>query len=130
MVIKGSKLYSADNSGAQILTCIDVLKKNNSVAIIGSTLLLSVKLFVHTKKLKKKILYFGLLVTTRQLTYRVDGSAIKFGRNRVLIFSRQFKFLGTRIYGSISKDIRLKLSLGVLDKKKYHKALSYASSVV
>lgn len=130
MIIKESIVNSADNSGAKFLKCIDVLNKKNSVAIIGDTILVSVKKFVHRKKLKKKMIYFGLLVTTKQYTHRLDGSIIKFCTNRILVFSKQFKFLGTRIYGGISKDIRIKLNSGVLDKKKYQKVISYMSLVI
>ena len=127
MVIKESVVYSADNSGAKFLKCIDVLKKRNTLANIGDTVLVLVKKFVHRKKLKKKIVYFGLLVTTKQNTRRVDGTIIKFCTNRILVFSKQFKFLGTRIYGGISKDIRTKLNFGSIDKKKYQKIISYMS---
>ena len=127
MVIKESVVYSADNSGAKFLKCIDVLKKRNTLANIGDTVLVLVKKFVHRKKLKKKIVYFGLLVTTKQNTRRVDGTIIKFCTNRILVFSKQFKFLGTRIYGGISKDIRNKLNFGSIDKKKYQKIISYMS---
>jgi large subunit ribosomal protein L14 len=130
MVKKESIVYSADNSGAKFLKCIDVLNKRNSVAVIGDTILVSVKNFIHRKKLKKKIIYFGLLVTSKQFTQRIDGSIIKFCTNRILIFSKQFKFLGTRIYGGISKDIRIKLNTGTLDKKKYQKIVSYMSLVI
>jgi len=127
MIIKESVVYSADNSGAKFLKCIDVLKKRNKLANIGDTVLVLVKNFVHRKKLKKKIVYFGLLVTTKQNTRRVDGTIIKFCTNRILVFSKQFKFLGTRIYGGISKDIRTKLNFGSIDKKKYQKIISYMS---
>ena len=72
-------------------------------------------------------MYFGLLVTTKQNTRRVDGTIIKFCTNRILVFSKQFKFLGTRIYGGISKDIGTKLNFGSIDKKKYQKIISYMS---
>lgn len=130
MIIKESIVYSADNSGAKFLTCIDVLNKNNSVANIGDTVLVTVQKFVHRKKLKKKLIYFGLLVTVKQYTQRLDGSTIKFCSNRVLVFSKQFKFLGTRVYGGISKDIRFKLNSGIIDKQKYQKVISYMSLVI
>jgi ribosomal protein L14 len=130
MIIKESIVYSADNSGAKFLKCIDVLNKKNTIASIGDTILVSVKNFVHRKRLKKKLIYFGLLVTVRQFTHRVDGFIVKFCTNRVLVFSKQFKFLGTRIYGGVGKDIRIKLNTGVLDKKKYQKIISYMSLVI
>jgi large subunit ribosomal protein L14 len=130
MLFKQSILYSADNSGAKIFKCIDVVGKNNALGTTGNTVLVSVKKFVHKKKLKKTILYFGLLITTKQSTHRIDGSCIKFCSNRALVFSNQFKFLGTRVYGGVSKDIKIKLSSGFLDKKKYQKAISYTSFII
>jgi len=130
MIIKESVLHTADNSGAKFLKCIGVLNKKNGVAFIGNTLLVSVKRFLHKKKLKKKLIYFGLLVTAKHYTYRRDGIAVKFCSNRVLLFSKQFKFLGTRIYGGIAKDIRTKLNFGLIDKKKYQKVISYMSLVI
>jgi ribosomal protein L14 len=76
MVLKESIVYSADNSGAKFLKCIAVLNKKNNVGLIGDTLLVAVKKFVHRKKLKKKIIYFGLLVATRQYTQRLDGTIL------------------------------------------------------
>ncbi len=130
MVRKESIVYSADNSGAKFLKCIGVLNKKNGVANIGDVLLISVKKFMHRRKLKKRVIYFGLLVTAKQYLYRIDGSVIKFCSSRVLIFSKQFKFLGTRIYGGISKNVRINLNCGKLDKKKYQKILSYMNFAI
>lgn len=130
MIIKQSILRSADNSGAKFLKCVAVVNKNNSIGIIGNTVLVSIKKFVNSRKLKKSTIYFGLLITTKQYTPRTDGSCIKFCSNRVLVFSKQFKFLGTRVYGGISKDVKKKLYFGTIDKKKYQKAVSYTSVVI
>lgn len=130
MILKESILYSADNSGAKFLKCISIRSKKNGSAVVGDVILVSVKRFSHRKRLKKKTIYFGLIVTLKQITKRIDGSFIKFCSNRVLLFSKQFKFLGTRIYGGISKDIKMKLSSGSINKKKYQKVLSYISLVI
>jgi large subunit ribosomal protein L14 len=130
MIIKESVLYSGDNSGAKYVKCIHVLNKKNAIGVVGNTLLIVVKKFIHKKKLKRKLIYFGLLVTVRQYNSRLDGSMVKFCSNRVLLFSKQFKFLGTRIYGGISKDIRLQLNLGIIDKKKYQKIVSHINLAV
>ena len=130
MIIKESVVYCADNSGGKFLKCIAVSNKRNDIALIGDTILVVVKKFVHRKKLKKKSIYFGLVVTTKQYATRLDGIVVRFCSNRVLVFSKQFKFLGTRIYGGISRDIRIRLNSGVLDKKKYQKIISYMSLVI
>ncbi len=123
-------MYATDNSGARLLKCIDVLNKKKTLGFIGDTLLVSVKKAIHRRKLKKKLLYFGLIVSTKSYSLRADGTIIKFSSNRVLIFSKTFKFLGTRIYGGVAKDIRVKLDSGSLDKKKFQKVSSYMSLTV
>jgi ribosomal protein L14 len=130
MIQKESIVYATDNSGAKYLKCVAVFKKKTAFALIGNTVLVAVKNFVHRKKLKKAEIYFGLLVTAKQYSYRNEGSAVKFCSNRVIVFSKQFKFLGTRIYGGISRDIRIKLNSGALDKKKYYKVAAYTSLVI
>ena len=44
------------------------------------------------------------------------------------MFNKQFKFLGTRIYGSILKEIKI---TNLKENKKYfNKVFSYCSSIV
>ena len=109
MITVETRLKSADNSGAKILKCIKVLgnffKKS---AKCGETLLVSVKRLIRKKKIKKKNIYFALIISTKWKTRRLDGSFFCSKFNRVIMLSETKKFLGTRILGFISKEIRVK----------------------
>jgi ribosomal protein L14 len=67
----------------------------------------------------------------RSSLYRKDGIIIKSDFNKIVILALDsFKFLGTRIYGPIYKEIR-----AITDKKKkkthkYPKIISYAKSII
>ena len=63
--------------------------------------------------------------------YRKDGIIIKSDLNRIVILAPEnLKFLGTRIYGPIYKEI-----VNITDKKKkqaqkYAKVISYAGAII
>jgi hypothetical protein len=46
------------------------------------------------------------------------------------LFNKQFKFLGSRVYGSILKEIRFKSSTGKNSNKYFQKIFSYSSSAI
>jgi len=72
----------------------------------------------------------GLIVALKYWVSRFDGSKIKFFSNRVLIFSKQYKFLGTRIYGGISKEIKMQSSKDKKVRKHFQKIISYSSLIL
>jgi sensor c-di-GMP phosphodiesterase-like protein len=49
--------------------------------------------------------------------------------NKVLLFNRQYKYLGTRVYGAISKEIKLKTKMHP-EKTHIQKVFSYTSLIV
>ena len=126
-----SKLKVVDNSGAKWAKCISVKRKGKyPKATIGMLILVSLKKFSNRKKVNKRIIYVGLIVGVSYWIYRIDGSFIKFFSNRVLLFTKQFKFLGTRIYGSVLKEIKTKSTKEKKNKKYFQKIFSYSSSNV
>jgi large subunit ribosomal protein L14 len=131
MIYSESKLAVADNSGAKYIKCIRILSpKNYDVGTIGSILLARVVKKNHSKKIKKKVLYYGLIIMIKQQVSRYDGTTIKFSDNRVLLFSTAYKFLGSRVYGPLMKEIRLHLHKNKKEKQKYLKILSYSNSTL
>ena len=109
MILKESKLTSADNSGFKKGLCINIpgnFKKR--YAVMGDKVLLAVKKYKFKEKYKihKKKLYFGLIIGVRRKTKRFDGTYIKFNKNKFLTFNLQGKYLGSRVYGVISKEVR------------------------
>jgi large subunit ribosomal protein L14 len=92
--------------------------------------LVSLKKFSNRKKVNKRTIYIGLIVGISYWLTRIDGSFVKFFSNRLLLFNKQFKFLGTRIYGSILKEIKIKSLTGGKNKKYFQKIFSYSSSTI
>lgn len=131
MVQKESQLKIIDNSGAKWAKCILVKKKGKRVfGTVGMLILVVLKNFSSRKKVNKRTIYLGLIVSVSQWVSRVDGSFIKFFSNRMLLFTKQFKFLGTRIHGSVLKEIKVINSREKKNRKFFQKLFSYASSLI
>lgn len=124
MIYKQTLLKNADNSGVIWSKCIKIEGTNNiKRANLGDKVLISIFKISSKKKAKKKI-YNGLIVAVNSWTKRLDGSYIRFFRNKVLLLSAELKFLGTRVYGPIPKEIRLHQR-----ETLYKKIISYSWTV-
>lgn len=133
MVFIGTKLKVADNSGAKLVKCIKVLGLGlKKTGFLGDLLLVTIKKF-GKKQIKKKIIYHGLVVMIKQQVIRKDGSVVRFAQNRVILFSKdetKSKFLGTRLYGGIMKELKFQIYKNKKEKQKYFKVISYANSIL
>lgn len=131
MIQTRTSLKVADNSGARWVKCIKVLGKGNKkVATIGNSVLVTVSNISSQKKIKKRTIYLGLIINISRWLRREEGSFIKFFFNKVLLFTKQYKFLGTRVYGIVSKEVR---SCGEIEKKErryFQKIISYSSLTI
>lgn len=123
MIYVQTKLKCADNSGAKLLRCIRVLgnfKKRK--AKVGDLVLVTVIRLDQKKKIKKKSMHLGLIISTKTKIRRLDGSFMSSKHNRSLLFSDSGKFLGTRVYGYLTKEIRS----NARNVEKYKKIISYS----
>jgi large subunit ribosomal protein L14 len=126
MISKGSYLIVSDNSGARKVQCIHVLRNSRRrYARIGDTVLVTAKKVKHAKKIVKKKIYQALLISTTKGFRRPKGQTIRFHKNRVLMLSDQNKFLGTRVYGPICREIR-----GGKKEVQYKQIISYSRATV
>ena len=126
MITKGSYLTVSDNSGAKKVQCIHVLRNSRRrYARTGDTVLVTAKKVKHAKKVVKKKIYRALLISTAKGFRRPKGQTIRFYKNRVLMLSDHNKFLGTRVYGPICREIR-----GGKKEIQYKQIISYARSTV
>ena len=131
MLQVGSRLKVVDNSGGKWAKCISIKKKGkHPFATIGMLILVSIKKFSNRKKVNKRTIYIGLIIGISYWISRINGSFIKFFSNRLLLFNKQFKFLGTRIYGSTLKELKIKSLTGSKNKKYFLKIFSYSSSTI
>lgn len=117
-----SWLKVADNSGAKEIMCIRVLGGSfRRSGNIGDVIVASVKSAIPGGKVKKGDVVKAVIVRTTFGLQREDGSHIKFDDNAAVIIDNQKQPQGTRIFGSIARELR---------DKDYTKIISLAPEVL
>lgn len=107
MIQTQSMLDVADNSGARRVKCIKVLGgSNRRYANIGDVIKVSVKEAIARGKVKKGEVFDAVIVRTKKGIRRLDGSAIRFDENAVVLLSNQLQPIGTRVFGPITRELR------------------------
>ena len=132
MIQKETILQVRDNSGVNYVKCVKLfggIKKN---AYLCESILVVIKNFKHRKRFKhivkkkasvlqKKNKILALLVGTKKRKRRSDGSFFSSDRNRVLLVSKSYVVLGTRIYGFVPKELKS-------DRGKFSSVINLAKS--
>jgi large subunit ribosomal protein L14 len=110
MIQMESVLVSGDNSGAKILKCFKVLGGSKKrYATVGDLIVVSVKEALPNSKVKKGSVHKAVIVRTSKEIQRKDGSTIRFDENAaVLIKGKDNEPVGTRIFGPVAREVRLK----------------------
>ena len=72
-------------------------------------------------KVKKGDIHKAVIVRTAKEVYRQDGSSIRFDRNAAVLINNNGEPIGTRIFGSVTRELRA---------KKYMKIISLAPEVL
>ena len=109
MIQVQSMLEVADNSGARRVQCIKVLGgSKRRFASIGDIIVVSVKDAIPRGKVKKGSVYKAVIVRTKQGIFRNDGSKVKFDNNAVVIIDDKGEPIGTRIFGPVTRELRIK----------------------
>ena len=123
MVQPRSLMNVADNSGAKLVQVIKVLGgSRRRYARIGDVVVVSVKSAEPRKGVKKKEVHHALVVRSRRVYRRNDGSYIRFYDNAVVIIEKgKMDPKGGRIFGPIPREIQ---------EKGYAKIISLAPEVV
>jgi len=122
MVMVRTKLIINDNSGGLLGRCIQIYNKK-LYANTGEVIKISIKKKNPKKKNIKNKMYPALLLTIKKQFYRKNGIYIKFSKNRVLLITEQYKLLGTRYKGPITKE-------SLIFKKKIQKLISLAKYIL
>ena len=109
MIQMQSKLFVADNSGARKIQCIKVLGgSKRRYASVGDLIVISVKDAIPKGKVKKGAVHKAVVVRTRKEIYRNDGSKVQFDKNAVVLTDDKGEPIGTRIFGPVTRELRLK----------------------
>ena len=109
MIQVQTKLAVADNTGARIVQCIKVIGgSKRRFASIGDIIVVSVKEAIPNGKVKKGTVQKAIVVRTRYAVHRNDGSTVKFDNNAAVIIDDKGEPIGTRIFGPVTRELRLK----------------------
>lgn len=108
MIQTESVVDVADNSGARRVMCIKVLGgSKRRYASIGDIIKVSIKEAIPRGKVKKGDVMLALVVRTKKGVSRTDGSVIRFDSNAVVLLNNQFQPIGTRIFGPVTRELRV-----------------------
>ena len=116
-----SSLDVADNTGAKIAWNIGVLGKNQRYAEVGEVIKVHIKDAAPDGTVKKGEVHDAVIVRTRQIIKRADGSVLRFDNNACVIIDKEMNPKGTRIFGPVARELR---------DKKFMKIISLAPEVL
>ena len=111
----------ADNTGAKRAATIGVIGRNQMYAGIGDVVKAHIKEAAPDGTVKKGEVVDAVIVRTRQVIRRNDGSYLRFDRNACVIIDKEQNPRGTRIFGPVARELR---------DKKFMKIISLAPEVV
>jgi len=107
MIQMETVLDVADNSGAKAVACIKVLGgSKRKVASIGDIIVVSIKDAIPRGRVKKGEVHKAVIVRTKFVLRRADGSLIRFDRNAAVLINKEKEPIGTRIFGPVTRELR------------------------
>jgi len=111
MIQHGTYVGIVDNSGAKTALCIKVVSGfRRRYANIGDLIMVSIKSLRGKRRLvsktKKGEIYKAVVVRTKVVKTRFSGDCLQFFENSVALLSKQNKFIGTRVFGSVPRSFR------------------------
>ncbi|WP_283679051.1 50S ribosomal protein L14 [Lentilactobacillus sp. Marseille-Q4993] len=107
MIQQESRLKVADNSGAREILTIKVLGgSTRRYAGIGDTIVATVKQATPGGVVKKGDVVKAVVVRTKAVTRRNDGSYIRFDENAAVLIRDDKSPQGTRIFGPVARELR------------------------
>jgi large subunit ribosomal protein L14 len=99
-------LEVADNSGAKKVLCIRVLGGQKQTATIGDIIIGVVKQASPNALVKKSDKVRAVVVRTVKEITRANGAKIRFDENAVVIINKDNNPRGSRIFGSVARELR------------------------
>ncbi|MDQ2686566.1 MAG: 50S ribosomal protein L14 [Armatimonadota bacterium] len=102
-----SRLRAADNSGARELLVIRVMKGSNAkYGYVGDIIVCAVKSATPGAGVKKGDVVKAVIVRTRNMIRRPDGSTLRFDENAAVVLTAALAPRGTRVFGPIARELR------------------------
>jgi len=111
----------ADNTGAKLASCIQVLgDSRRRYGRVGDIIVANVKRADPGAAVKQGDVVKGVVVRTKAAIRRDDGSYVRFDRNAMVVLDADGNPRGTRIFGAVPRELR----------SKFMKIISLAAEVV
>ncbi|MBI4711878.1 MAG: 50S ribosomal protein L14 [Planctomycetes bacterium] len=122
MIMMRTKLDVADNTGAKIVSCIQVLGgSHHRYGHVGDIIIGNVKkISASGGDVKAGDVVRGVIVRTVHPVRRDDGSYVRFDRNALVLLDPENNPRGTRIFGAVPRELR----------SRFLKIISLATEVV
>lgn len=122
MIQTYTTLKVADNTGARIIMCINVLGgTRRRYAYVGDVIVVTVKRAVPHGMIKKGEVVRAVVVRVAKPYRRSDGSYIRFDENAAVILGDKNNPRGSRILGPVARELR---------DKNFAKIISLAPEVL
>ncbi len=123
MILMGTILQVADNTGAKKIACIKMRGGSTSgqYARLGDVITASVKEASPDGTVKKGTVVQAVIVRTVKESRRRDGSYIKFDDNAAVLINDAREPVGTRVFGPVARELR---------ERKFMKIISLAPEVI
>ncbi|ODV94042.1 hypothetical protein PACTADRAFT_86277 [Pachysolen tannophilus NRRL Y-2460] len=120
MIYLKSMIKVIDNSGAQLVECIKVLRKNpKNFASIGDKVVVVVQKArpissaitgaSAANRVKRGDICRAVVVRTKKELTRSDGTVIKFDDNACVLINKNDEPIGTRISSVVAKELKEKV---------------------
>lgn len=107
MIQQQTILLVADNTGAKTAMCIKVLGgSRRRYAAIGDIIVVAVKTAAPRGTVRLHAVERAVIVRTKKLMRRKDGSGIRFDDNACVIIDSNKEPKGTRIFGPVARELR------------------------
>ena len=107
MIQQYTRLKSADNSGAKVISCIGIPGgSGRKYAYVGDVITASVKEAVPASEVSAGSVVKAVIVRTSSPFRRPDGTSIKFDENAAVIINAELMPVGSRIFGPIARELR------------------------
>ena len=125
MIQVQTELNVADNTGAKRIESIKVLGgSKRRYASIGDTIVIAVKEAIPKGKVKKGSVHNAVVVRVKKGIHRNDGSKVKFDNNAAVLTDEKGEPIGSRIFGPVTRELRLRGQMKIIDLKQVIRFLS------
>jgi large subunit ribosomal protein L14 len=104
-------LNISDNSGAKLGRCIKIVHGyKNHWSSCNELVLVSIQKLKKVKKVQPKVkkgdLVYGVIIKTKSKIKRKNSSFLKFKTNSIVLLTKQFRPIGTRVIGPVIRELR------------------------